>query len=217
MVDLLRISYQIACGMKYLTTQHFTHRDLAARNCLVGENLLVKISDFGLTRDIYSNEYYKVTGTERLLPVRWMAPESITHGKFTNETDVWSYGVVLWEIFTFGKVPYYLRTNKEVMEAVSLGHHLNPPEGCPDVIKTIVLSCWKLFPNDRIKFSTIVESLSEDNLKKILDTSNSSYGKLRPLSYTDKTKQINLNRIDKSVLMDKNRVNDSEEIPLMVT
>ena len=103
------------------------------------------------------------------------------------------------------------------MEAVSLGHHLNPPEGCPDVIKTIMLSCWKLFPNDRIKFSTIVESLSEDNLKKILDTSNSSYGKLRPLSYTDKTKQINLNRIDKSVLMDKNRVNDSEQIPLMVT
>ena len=103
------------------------------------------------------------------------------------------------------------------MEAVSLGHHLNPPEGCPDVIKTIMLSCWKLFPNDRIKFSTIVESLSEENLKKILDTSNSTYGKLRPLSYTDKTKQINLNRIDKSVLMDKNRVNDSEQIPLMAT
>ena len=78
-------------------------------------------------------------------------------------------------------------------------------------------SIFKPDPNDRIKFSTIVESLSEDNLKKILDTSNSSYGKLRPLSYTDKTKQINLNRIDKSVLMDKNRVNDSEQIPLMVT
>ena len=103
------------------------------------------------------------------------------------------------------------------MEAVSLGHHLNPPEGCPDVIKTIMLSCWKLFPNDRIKFSTIVESLSEENIKKILDTSNSTYGKLRPLSYTDKTKQINLNRVDKSLLMDKNRVNNSEQIPLMVT
>ena len=151
--DLLRISYQAACGMKYLSKQHFTHRDLAARNCLVGENLLVKISDFGLTRDIYSNEYYRVRikfkfclanmiflfyiilnmifrgsqnyntskiiviqvdGKEKLLPVRWMAPESITHGKFTNETDVWSYGVVLWEIFTFGKLPYYLRSNKEV-------------------------------------------------------------------------------------------------------
>ena len=103
------------------------------------------------------------------------------------------------------------------MEAVSLGHHLNPPEGCPDVIKTIMLSCWKLYPNDRIKFSTIVESLSEDNLKKILDTSNSTYGKLRPLSYTDRTKQVNLNRIDKSIFMDKDRVNNSEQIPLMKT
>ena len=143
--DLLRISYQIAMGMEYLTTQHFTHRDLAARNCLVGKNLLVKISDFGLTRDIYAGEYYRVSynmikyqrwlfesensivqyvmlnviliqisGTERLLPVRWMAPESITHGKFTKETDVWSYGVLLWEIYTFGKIPYFLWSNKEV-------------------------------------------------------------------------------------------------------
>ena len=103
------------------------------------------------------------------------------------------------------------------MEAVSLGHHLNPPEGCPDVIKRIMLSCWKLFPNDRIKFSTIVESLSEENLKKILDTSNSTYGKLRPLCYTDKTKLINLNSIEKSLLMDKNRISNSEQIPLMVT
>ena len=141
-VDLLRISRQIACGMTYLANQHFTHRDVAARNCLVGDDLLVKVSDFGLTRDIYSNEYYKVpnlilylqiksyccfelnldlflcftqvSGTERLLPIRWMAPESITHGRFTHETDVWSYGVLLWEIFTFGKVPYYLKTNNQV-------------------------------------------------------------------------------------------------------
>ena len=129
----------------YLANQHFTHRDVAARNCLVGDDLLVKVSDFGLTRDIYSNEYYKVpslllyiqiksccslysfelnwvlfayltqvSGTERLLPIRWMAPESITHGRFTHETDVWSYGVLLWEIFTFGKVPYYLKTNNQV-------------------------------------------------------------------------------------------------------
>ena len=103
------------------------------------------------------------------------------------------------------------------MEAVSLGHHLNPPEGCPDVIKTIMLSCWKLYPNDRMKFSTIVESLSEDNLKQIHDTSNLTYGKLRQISYADRTKQINLNRIDRSMLMDKNSINNSEEIPLMVT
>ena len=84
------------------------------------------------------------------------------------------------------------------MEAVSLGHHLNPPEGCPDVIKTIMLSCWKLCPNERISFTAIAEKLSEDNLKKILDNSNSMYGKLRPLSYTDKSKHLIANRSVKS-------------------
>ena len=179
MIDLLRISYQIALGMQYLTNQHFIHRDLAARNCLVGENLRVKISDFGLTRDIYSNEYYKLSGTEKLLPIRWMAPESITHGKFTHETDVWSFGVVLWEIFTFGKVPHYLRSNKEVMEAVSLGQHLEPPEGCPYLIKHLMLSCWQLCPTNRIRFSTIVDSLSEDNI-------DNSMGYSRILFFNDR-------------------------------
>ena len=87
------------------------------------------------------------------------------------------------------------------MEAVSLGHHLNPPEGCPDVIKTIMLSCWKLCPNERINFTTIAEKLSEDNLKTILDNSNSMYGKLRPLSYTDKSKHLMANRGNKPNLI----------------
>ena len=167
MVDLLHISYQIAVGMQYLATQHFTHRDLAARNCLVGDNLLVKISDFGLTRDIYSNEYYLVSGTEKLLPIRWMAPESITYGRFTHETDIWSYGILLWEIFTFGKVPHYLLSNKEVMEAVSLGQHPGPPEGCPNVIKHLMLSCWQPLPSDRNTFSDIIASLLEDDVDNI--------------------------------------------------
>ena len=167
MVDLLHISYQIAVGMEYLTSQHFTHRDLAARNCLVGENLLVKISDFGLTRDIYSNEYYLISGTEKLLPIRWMAPESITYGRFTHETDIWSYGILLWEIFTFGKVPHYLLSNKDVMEAVSLGQHPGPPEGCPNVIKHLMLSCWQPLPSDRNTFSDIIASLLEDDVDNI--------------------------------------------------
>ena len=98
------------------------------------------------------------------------------------------------------------------MEAVSLGHHLNPPEGCPDVIKTIMLSCWKLCPNERINFTTIAEKLSEDNLKKILDNSNSVYGKLRPLSYTDKSKHLIANRGNKpNLMMEKHKSENAEQ------
>ena len=160
-IDLLYISEQVASGMIYLVKQHFTHRDLAARNCLVGDNLVVKISDFGLTRDIYSNEYYEIQNAERPLPLRWMAPESITHRRYTSQTDVWSYGILLWEIFTFGKMPYFTQTNLEVIEQVSQGLHPNPPEGCPDGVSTLMLSCWKYLPDDRIKFENILESLSQ--------------------------------------------------------
>ncbi|XP_073824727.1 tyrosine-protein kinase transmembrane receptor Ror isoform X2 [Musca autumnalis] len=100
-LEFLKISVQISEGMEYLSGHHYVHRDLAARNCLVGENLMVKISDFGLSRDIYSSDYYRVQ-SKSLLPVRWMPSESILYGKFTTESDVWSFGVVLWEIYSYG-------------------------------------------------------------------------------------------------------------------
>uniref|UniRef100_T1IN36 Protein kinase domain-containing protein n=1 Tax=Strigamia maritima TaxID=126957 RepID=T1IN36_STRMM len=110
--SLLWIATQVAAGMLYLSQHHFVHRDLATRNCLVGNNLVVKISDFGMSRDIYTCDYYKIGGS-RLLPVRWMAPESIMYGRFTLESDVWSYGVLLWEVFTYAKQPYYGHSNEE--------------------------------------------------------------------------------------------------------
>lgn len=100
-LQFLHISMQICDGMDYLSGHHYVHRDLAARNCLVGEQLTVKISDFGLSRDIYSSDYYRVQ-SKSLLPVRWMPSESILYGKFTTESDVWSFGVVLWEIYSYG-------------------------------------------------------------------------------------------------------------------
>lgn len=146
--DLLKISTQVAAGMEYLASQHFVHRDLATRNCLVGDMLVVKIGDFGMSRDVYSTDYYRV-GRHTMLPIRWMPPESILYRKFTVESDVWSFGVVLWEIFSFGKQPWYELSNHEVIQQVTSGKLLTKPDGCPEEIYQMMLTCWNTQPQDR--------------------------------------------------------------------
>ncbi|XP_012268350.2 tyrosine-protein kinase transmembrane receptor Ror isoform X2 [Athalia rosae] len=152
--EFLRIALQIASGMEYLAGHHYVHRDLAARNCLVGENLTVKISDFGLSRDIYSSDYYRVQ-SKSLLPVRWMPPESILYGKFTTESDVWSYGVVLWEIYSYGLQPYYGYNNQEVIDMIRSRQLLPCPEDCPTMIYSLMIECWHEVANRRPQFPEI--------------------------------------------------------------
>ncbi|XP_074651566.1 high affinity nerve growth factor receptor-like [Tubulanus polymorphus] len=163
--ELLHISWQIAEGMNYLASQHFVHRDLATRNCLVGENFIVKIGDFGMSRDIYSADYYKVGG-QTMLPVRWMPPESVMYRKFTIESDVWSYGVVLWEIYTYGKQPWYDLSNHEVVQYIQDGKLLDAPRNCPQEIYKIMRACWNRQPFGRLTMAEI-----KARLKVMIDRS----------------------------------------------
>ncbi|GFT86851.1 inactive tyrosine-protein kinase transmembrane receptor ROR1 [Nephila pilipes] len=157
--DFLYIAKQIAAGMEYLSGHHYVHRDLAARNCLVGDNLTVKISDFGLSRDIYSSDYYRVQ-SKSLLPVRWMPPESILYGKFQTESDVWSFGVVLWEIFSYGLQPYYGYNNQEVIDMIRSRQLLPCPEDCPAHIYGLMVECWHEIFSRRPTFKELHTRLS---------------------------------------------------------
>ncbi|XP_067339878.1 muscle, skeletal receptor tyrosine-protein kinase [Channa argus] len=152
--EQLSVSKQIAAGMAYLSERKFVHRDLATRNCLVGEEMVVKIADFGLSRNIYSADYYKANENDAI-PIRWMPPESIFYNRYTTESDVWAYGVVLWEIFSHGMQPYYGMGHEEVIYYVRDGHILSCPENCPLELYNLMRLCWSTHPSDRPSFSSI--------------------------------------------------------------
>ncbi|XP_058422820.1 proto-oncogene tyrosine-protein kinase ROS isoform X2 [Diceros bicornis minor] len=164
LVDLVDLCVDISKGCVYLEQMHFIHRDLAARNCLVSvkdytsPSRIVKIGDFGLARDIYKNDYYRKRG-EGLLPVRWMAPESLMDGIFTTQSDVWSFGILIWEILTLGHQPYPAHSNLDVLHYVQTGGRLEPPRNCPDDLWNLMTQCWAQEPDQRPTFNKIQDQL----------------------------------------------------------
>uniref|UniRef100_A0A7N4PBZ1 Vascular endothelial growth factor receptor 3 n=1 Tax=Sarcophilus harrisii TaxID=9305 RepID=A0A7N4PBZ1_SARHA len=161
MEDLICYSFQVARGMEFLASRKCIHRDLAARNILLSENNVVKICDFGLARDIYKDPDYVRKGSARL-PLKWMAPESIFDKVYTTQSDVWSFGVLLWEIFSLGASPYPgVQINEEFCQRLKDGTRMRAPEYATAEIRHIMLSCWSGDPKERPAFSDLVEILGD--------------------------------------------------------
>nr|XP_014353674.1 PREDICTED: ephrin type-A receptor 10 [Latimeria chalumnae] len=189
-IQLVGMLRGIAAGMKYLSDMNYVHRDLAARNILVNSNLVCKVSDFGLSRfledDTSDPTYTSALGGK--IPIRWTAPEAIQYRKFTSASDVWSYGIVMWEVMSYGERPYWDMTNQDVINAIEQDYRLPPPMDCPSALHQLMLDCWQKDRNSRPKFGQIV-----NNLDKMIRNPNSLKA-MAPLS-----SGVNLPLLDRTV------------------
>ncbi|KAL2096937.1 hypothetical protein ACEWY4_006144 [Coilia grayii] len=160
-IQLVGILRGIASGMKYLSDMSYVHRDLAARNILVNSNLVCKVSDFGMSRVLEEDPEAAYTTRGGKIPIRWTAPEAITYRKFTSASDVWSYGIVMWEVMSYGERPYWDMSNQDVIKAIEEGYRLPPPMDCPVSLHQLMLDCWQKERAERPKFSQIVNMLDK--------------------------------------------------------
>uniref|UniRef100_A0A3P9KA23 receptor protein-tyrosine kinase n=1 Tax=Oryzias latipes TaxID=8090 RepID=A0A3P9KA23_ORYLA len=162
-IQLVGMLRGIASGMKYLAEMSYVHRDLAARNILINSNLVCKVSDFGLSRFLQENSsdptYTSSLGGK--IPIRWTAPEAIAFRKFTSASDVWSYGIVMWEVMSFGERPYWDMSNQDVINAIEQDYRLPPPPDCPTHLHQLMLDCWQKDRSARPRFSDLVSALDK--------------------------------------------------------
>ncbi|MFH4978153.1 hypothetical protein AB6A40_004862 [Gnathostoma spinigerum] len=155
--QLIQFAIDICEGMRYLESQNVVHRDLAARNILLDDTLTAKVSDFGLAK--YANECQYVESTSGKFPIKWTAPEALRHSKFSTMSDVWSFGILLWEIFSFGRVPYPRIPIQDVVRHIEKGYRMEAPEGCPPVICRLMGEAWSLEPSSRPTFYELLKEL----------------------------------------------------------
>ncbi|XP_038213045.1 tyrosine-protein kinase Btk29A isoform X1 [Zerene cesonia] len=156
---LLDMCIQVCKGMSYLERHNYIHRDLAARNCLVGDENVVKVADFGLARYVLDDQYTSSGGTK--FPIKWAPPEVLNYTRFSSKSDVWAFGVLMWEVFTCGKVPYGRMKNSEVVEMVQRGQVLEKPKGCLNEIYNVMRACWRHAPDERPSFRVLKEELAQ--------------------------------------------------------
>ncbi|EDV59328.1 tyrosine-protein kinase Btk29A isoform X1 [Drosophila erecta] len=155
---LLDMCIQVSKGMTYLERHNYIHRDLAARNCLVGSENVVKVADFGLARYVLDDQYTSSGGTK--FPIKWAPPEVLNYTRFSSKSDVWAYGVLMWEIFTCGKMPYGRLKNTEVVERVQRGIILEKPKSCAKEIYDVMKLCWSHGPEERPAFRVLMDQLA---------------------------------------------------------
>lgn len=156
--SLLSISLDVCEGMEHLEANGFIHRDLAARNCLVNDSLVVKVSDFGMTRYVLDDQY---TSSSAKFPVKWSPPEVLHFCRYSSKSDVWSYGVLMWEVFAEGRMPFEQSQNHEVVTLVTKGHRLFRPKMAPPAVYDIMQLCWHERPDERPSFSHLCMMISD--------------------------------------------------------